>query len=390
MTDADYRAYDAERDEAAVGPLLWQAFGGDAETSARWLGEVGDYSWVLTEDDRVQACLSLYPMGHWFAGRSVPALGVAGVAVDRTARGRGVGTRIMEEAVRQAHADGIALSSLYAAAQPIYRRVGFERAGHLYVVHADLARIRPLDRSLPIRPGTEDDEPALEGVERRRARDNDGNIDRSDIFWRRTRSPGGKAVETYVVEEDGEPTGYVRVRYVNGKEGVQLNLSDLVATTPGAARRLLAFLGDHASQMKRARWIGHPTEAVQSVADSLCFDVKVGDVWMLRLTHVESALAARGYPAGLTTELHLDLTDDLCPGNAGRWLLRIDDGAPTVERGAGEGRVRLDVRDLAPIYSGHQHPRAARTSRAVEASDVDLDALAAAFAGRAPWMQDAF
>lgn len=390
MTDYDYRPYDAERDAAATNRVLWQAFTGTQETATRWLAQVGDHSHVLTVDGEVQAVLSGYAFGHWFGGRRVSALGIAGVAVERTARGHGVGTRIMQAVVRDAHARGIALSSLFPAVQPLYRRVGYERAGHTYVVQAHLDKLAPLDRTLPIRPGTNDDEPTLEALERRRASIHDGNIDRDVVMWQNARTPRAKPADTYVVEEGGSPTGYLRMRYVDGAKGTFLSVSELVATTPRAAGRLVAFLGDHAAQVATARWLGHPTEAVQTVAtDQRAFEAKVGDVWMLRITHLANALAERGYPAGLTTELHLDVTDDLIPENAGAWLVRIDDGGATVERG-GEARIRVHVRDLAPLYSGYQSPFLARASRSIEASDEDLARVAAAFAGRAPWMQDSF
>jgi predicted acetyltransferase len=271
----------------------------------------------------------------------------------------------------------------------VYRRAGYERAGHTYMVNCRLRSVAPVDRSSTLRRGTTDDEPALEELERRRSRSHDGNIDRTPFMWRRTRDTNPLSRETFVVEEADGITGYVRVRQTRPQGNVQLSLKDVVATTPGAARRILAFLADHASQIEDASWFGHPSDPLQSVADTLCFDVRVCDVWMLRITHVESALTARGYPSAVSAIVHLDLEDDLCPANAGPWTLHIDEGVPTVERG-GEGRVRLHVRDLAPIYSGYKHPLALRATQRIEGTDDDLRTLGAVFAGTAPWMQETF
>jgi predicted acetyltransferase len=389
MTGHTYRKFDDGADRAAAARVLSHAFGGSLEDSNRWIDETKDVTRVHENGGVIEGVLSLYPMGHWFGGRSVSAWGVAGVAIDAAARGRGAGTRLMCDAVREMHDEGIALSALYPAVQPIYRRAGYERAGHLYLTDVMLESIAPVDRSLPIRRGTSDDEPALERLESERGSRNDGNVDRSEMMWKRARSPGGKETETHVVEEDGAITGYVRMRHIQVDRKRWLSLLDLTATTPGAARRLLAFLADHGSQIEKGRCFRAPTGPVQSVADSLCFEVKVGDVWMLRITHLENALTTRGYAPGMAAEIHLDVEDDLCPGNAGRWVLRVQDGTGTVERG-GEGRVALHVRDLAPIYSGYQHPLVARTGRSVRGSDADLAALGAVFAGGSPWMQDAF
>lgn len=389
MTAPTYRPLEPDRDMDVVARILSLAFGGNADDTRSWVDSAKDHVRVLGDGATIHGALALYPMAHWFGGRSVSARGVAGVGVSPESRGRGVGTRLMHAAVQEIHDEGTALSALYPAVQSLYRRAGYERAGHLYLADLRLREVAPVDRSLTLRPATADDEPALEALEAARARVNDGNVDRSDIMWSRARRPHGKPTEAHVVEEDGALTGYLRVRHltVDGKRW--LSVPDVAASTPGAARRILAFLADHAQQIETARLFHAPSCPIQSAADSLCFRVKVGDVWMLRITHLENALAARGYPPGLTAEVHLDVKDDLCPANAGRWRLHVADGHGTVERG-GEGRVALHVRDLAPIYSGYQHPLVARTARRVSGSDDDLRTMGAVFAGTGPWMQDAF
>jgi len=389
MNDHTYRPYDPERDADAAVRILSLAFGGDEADTRGWLDPVAEHARVLEEDGRLLGALALYPMAHWFGGRSVCARGVAGVGVDPGARGRGVGTRMMRDAVREIHDEGVALSALYPAVQSVYRRAGYERAGHLYLADVVLREVAPVDRSLPIRLGTPDDEPALEALERERARCNDGNVDRSGLMWSRARKPNGKDTEAHVVEEQGRITGYVRVRHLRVEGRRWLSVPDAAASTPAAARRLLAFLADHSQQIEKARLFHAPSDPIQSAAESLCCRVKIADVWMLRVTHVEKALTARGYPPGLTAEVHLDVEDDLCPANAGRRVLRVAAGRGTVERG-GEGRVALHVRDLAPIYAGYQHPLVARTARRVDGSTEDLRVLGAVFAGATPWMQDAF
>jgi predicted acetyltransferase len=389
MAERPYRPFRPDDEMDAVARLMTKAFGGPEDSSRSYLARAADFVRVAAKGGDVTGGLALLPMGHYVGGRVVPAEGVAAVAIDPSARGGGLGTRLMRAAVEEMHERGTAISALYPAAQPIYRRAGYERAGHLYVVNADLNRIAPIDRSAVLREGREDDESSLERLEAERAAANDGNLARSAYMWRQAREPHGQPTYLHVVEEEGRITGYARVRYVHVEGKRRLAVSDLVASTPGAARRLLAFLADHASQIEKARWLGHPSDPLQMAADSLCFDVKVGDVWMLRIVHVENALAGRGYPRGLTTEVHLELEDDLCPANAGRWRLRIDDGAPTVERG-GSGRVGMHVRDLAPIYTGYVHPLALGATRPLRGSTRDLEGLAAAFPRGAPWMQDAF
>lgn len=389
MAERLYRPFRPEEDGADVVRLMTTAFGGTEETSCTWLDRGGAFLRVADGARGIEGAVALLPMGHYFGGRLVSAQGVAAVAVSPGARGGGFGTRLMRAAVEEMHAAGTAISALYPAAQSIYRRAGYERAGHLYLVDVHLGRIAPVDRALTLRPGTEQDETTLERLEAERAAAHAGNLERRDFLWRQAREPNGKPTDVHVVEEGGQVTGYARVRYIHVEGKRWLSVPDIVASTPGAARRLLALLADHASQIEKARWLGHPGDPLQMATDSLCFDVRVGDVWMLRITHVENALRERGYAAGLTAEVHLELEDDVCPGNAGRWLLRVEDGSPTVERG-GDGRVAMHIRDFAPLYSGYLHPLALRAARPVQGTERELRRLAAVFPPSGPWMQDAF
>src|SRR5439155_7675595 len=118
-----------------------------------------------------------------------------------------------------------------------------------------------------------------------------------------------------------------------------LAVSDLTALTPGAGRRLLAFLAAHRSLADRAIWNGSPAEPLLGLLAEQHFEVVGVERWMLRVVDVARALEARGYPAGLEAELQLDVRDDRLPGNAGRWVLEVSEGRGRVRSG-GRGRVR--------------------------------------------------
>ena len=110
--------------------------------------------------------------------------------------------------------------------------------------------------------------------------------------------------------------------------------------------------------------------------------------WLLRLCDVQAALEQRGYPP-LTTKLQFDVADAAMPENAGRYLLELDGGEARVSRG-GEGRIRLDVRALAAVFSGFSHPREMQAAGLLAASPEDLALLGAVFAGPRPFLLDSF
>ena len=78
------------------------------------------------------------------------------------------------------------------------------------------------------------------------------------------------------------------------------------------------------------------------------------------------------------------------PANAGRWTLRVEEGRGRVERG-GRGRIALDARGLAALYSGfHGADTLAAFGRLKASAPEDLATAVALFAGPTPWMPDMF
>ena len=112
--------------------------------------------------------------------------------------------------------------------------------------------------------------------------------------------------------------------------------------------------------------------------------------WMLRICDVGAAIEARGFPAGFTLQLQLEVMDDVIPENAGRWRLAIGGGGHAEATRGGRGRVRIDARGLASLYSGRSSAHELARAGLLSGPDADLDALSAAFAGPAPWMPDMF
>jgi predicted acetyltransferase len=190
--------------------------------------------------------------------------------------------------------------------------------------------------------------------------------------------PRGLEGYTYLIQEKRQLYGY------------NLTLGDLCVSTPQAARRMLAFLGDHRSMTEFATWNSGPHDPIfQLLPEHAPEMLTLGNYWMLRITHVERALEARGYPRQLETEVHFRITDDVVPGNDGDFVLRVTGGRGEVRRG-GKGSVRIDVRGLATLYSGLRSPEGIRLAGQIDGSEHDLATAGALFAGPAPSMSDMF
>ncbi|WP_373048314.1 enhanced intracellular survival protein Eis [Vulgatibacter sp.] len=369
-----------------------ESFAVPAEEERRWLDKVGLQNVrVLHEGSTPVAGLSLLPdFGQYFGGRRIPCAGIAGVASDARSRGRGAGTALMRAAVQELHGRGIPLAALYPATQPLYRRAGFEGAGGRWRIRVDPAHLDLADRTLPLRAIGEEERPALAELHRQSLRAGNGGIDRSGYLWERVFHPGGQATAgTGVVGTSGALEGYVIGLQVHAGEGNELRLTDLVATTPQAATRLLTFLADHRHQIAQVSWHGAAADPLLALVREQKARVELAAVWMLRIVDVAGALASRGYPEDLVSELHLEIFDEVVPENRGRFLLEVAGGVGRVRPG-GEGRLKLHVRGLAPLFSGWMAPEAIALSGLLEGDETERRRARSIFAGPAPALRDFF
>jgi predicted acetyltransferase len=71
---------------------------------------------------------------------------------------------------------------------------------------------------------------------------------------------------------------------------------------------------------------------------------------------VDAAAALEGRTYGVgghgNSRLTVDLRDDYCPWNAGRWSLDVADGRARVTRTDGEADLAMDAADLGSLFLG--------------------------------------
>ncbi len=378
----------AERELAQYARACALAFiGRPPEAYRDWIAKgVGLANALVARDEHgeVMGGASLVPMGQFFGGRSVPMIGVAAVAVAPEWRGRGAAVAVMREAVREMRARGAAISVLYPALQELYRLVGFEQAGARYetAVPGRLINIRGREPGLRVRTVAGGDDPAIRAAYAAGAAPVDGHLDRGEYIWTRVRDFRGVKAEGFVIEAQGgaieayiffsqRATDHPTLRH-------NLNVHDMAAATPRAARHLLGFLADHRSMTESIVWHGPAAGPLHALLPEQVYRVALHEHWMLRVIDAPAAFAARGYPPGLAAEAHLEIGEDpLVPENAGRWVLRVRDGRGSLERG-GSGAVRVSLRGLAPLFTGHLSARSLRLAGHLQAEDADLAGLEAA------------
>ena len=390
MAASEYARDDSELEQFA--PLVAWAFGDTVASALKWLqGVTPPAARLLRHAGELRAGLCEIPMGQWFGGARVEMLGVAGVSVAPEARGKGFAKRLMLEMLEQARARRVALSTLYPATVTLYRNVGYELAGTRYRYSAQLARLPRWRSELELAPLTSARESEAEAMYRKLACEQPGTLDRGGYIWNRVRGPETDPPRGVIVEGPRGAEGYLYVKQLAAAEFTHdLLVRDLVVTTSDAARRLLTFLADHRSTCARALWYAGPVVSWLFDFPERVFDVTLADYWMVRIVHAAAALEQRGYPKALVAELDLEIEDSTLPDNSGRSIVRLADGRATVERAAGHGRIRIDIRGLAALYTGFATPAALGRARLLTADADDLELLGAAFGSGAPGLGDYF
>ena len=211
-------------------------------------------------------------------------------------------------------------------------------------------------------------------------------------MWDRARSPLAKTIRGFGFFAGDALEGYVYMLTEDGESGPphhDVRLTDLAGATPRALRAILRFFYDQRSLAEHVSFRTGPEVPVLSLMREHRYDQELVLDWMVRVTDVERALSARGYPRSVHTEVELDVRDEIVEKNAGRWTLCIDGDDVEVGRG-GRGRAVLDVRALAPLYTGYLSATSLRRLGFLDAPDDATAALDEIFRSPMPGMCEMF
>lgn len=91
----------------------------------------------------------------------------------------------------------------------------------------------------------------------------------------------------------------------------------------------------------------------------------------------------------MDAELHLDIKDELLSENNGQFVLTVSQGRGEVKRG-GKGELQLNIRGLAPLYTGLFTPDRLQLAGQLQASETALAIATKLFTSSEPWMSDRF
>ena len=263
---------------------------------------------------------------------------VTAVGVQATHRRRGINTALMRYQLDELHERGEAFATLFASEGGIYGRFGYGLASMLGEVDVQTDRsafvpgyepsghIEFLEREAAL--------PAMRPIYDTARRRRPGMLDLDETWfawrwWLRSRDRDSPLFHAIHRDQRGEADGYV-VYTVNHEwpdsiPHLQLEIRELIATTPGAFADLWRFVFD-VDLVRRVKAWNRPVDEPLPwmMAEPRQLKTRVVDALWVRLVDVPAASALRGYAAA--GRVTIGVEDHFCPWNEGTFSLEVDEG----------------------------------------------------------------
>ncbi len=354
------------------------------------------------EDGQVVGSGGVFPFETGIPGGLIRAAGVTLVGVLPTHRRRGIFGNLMQTQLEDIHERGEPIAYLWASEDSLYGRFGYGIASFCgdidmrrdrVAFHRDFepsGRVRLLDTEEAVEP--------FSTIQRAAAARHPGMFVRTPEWWsaRRLADPewgreGGGEMVRALLALDGRPAAYALYRmHFSAERGIPngfTSVIEAVGDSPESTREIWRYLLD-IDWMARIRAYLLPLdhELFLLLRDPRRLQFELRDGLWVRVVDVEAALNGRSFKPG--EPVVLEIEDELCPWNAGRWRVTSEG----VERTDAEAEVALPVTALGSAYlGGFTFGELARAGRVEELVDGALDRADGLFrADRYPWCPEIF
>ncbi len=345
------------------------------------------------DGDQVVATAAWHTLALSLPGTTATVAGVTWVSVASTHRRQGLLRALMTQQLADVRGRGVAVAALWASEPGIYGRFGYGPAS--WQVGAAIARgttfTRPVDTTglrVMVSPTADDLRPAYDTALSHRP----GWFARSPEWWayRLMDHEGVRGGQTSLrAVLDGE-RGYALYRtkaeWGPGGAGGSVTVGEVVATDPQTEARLWRFLLDLDLVVTVKAWaLPVDSPLLHLVTDVRRLQARLGDGLWVRLVSVAEALPLRRYATDL--DVVLDVTDEVCPWNAGRWRLTSVGDDVRCTSTSDDADVALDVRELGAAFLGGTSLADRATAgfvREVTPGALARTSVAFGWSGRAP------
>lgn len=222
---------------------------------------------VAEVDGRIAAHVRIFSRRMLVRGVPMSAGGIGSVASHPSARGLGLPTALLHDAIDVMERDGMPVSFLFTGIPAFYERLGWRIVRQAGIdADASEAAATPHERGYAIRRIVADDVPALLRLYRRATAGSTGAVVRTRRTWRDAQIwLGEDARGCLCAEWAGRPVAYIRCR--SRDFGYQVLEAEAVRGHEAAIAALLAVAGKRAAALKQLIAMYAPMDA--PLADAL-------------------------------------------------------------------------------------------------------------------------
>ncbi|MBZ9742170.1 MULTISPECIES: enhanced intracellular survival protein Eis [unclassified Mesorhizobium] len=366
-------------DAPKIARLMSWAFGFGKARSDEYIAHVGLGSLRLLrgESGQPEACAALLETAHVFHGKPVPAANIAHVAIAPERRGQGLAVPFVDALCAQALGKGAAIATLFASTRPVYRKSGFELAGHEIVYEAETSSL-PAASKLGFER-VELSDPRLAVAYAAKAGREAGLLSRGAAHWNELRREPTDALAAYLAE------GEAAYLILDMGDEACLLVRDWHAASSEAAQGVLSFLARFRSVYPVVRWHGGPQDDLVAAMPDKGWRLAHQEEWLLRVLDPAAALRQRGY--------HVDnmrLALRIGPAEAALEI-EIRDGVVEVrEATGGSPTIAVQAPAFVQIFTGFRSASKLAQYGQVTGDRAAIHLCDQLFAGPSPWVAEHF
>ncbi|KZL51718.1 acetyltransferase [Nodularia spumigena CENA596] len=386
-----YSTLTDKKDIQQLGSILEQCFimsSGDSEIYMKRLGR--DKLRAIYQDQQLVGGLATIPMGQWWGGQCVPMTGIAAVGIAPEYRGSGAAIALIQNTIQELYQQEVPISVLYPATQRLYRKAGYEQGGSYCIWEISTDNIQVKELSLLLQSVAPQNYLIFQDLYQQQAKFTHGYLNRHPAIWQGLTQPDAQeTVYGYLIGDKDQPQGYIIFTQERTQNGTILKVRDWTMLTKAAVQTFWSFIANHRSQIDQVQWKSSLVDSLTLLLPEQTAKISDHKRWMLRIIDLVKALEMRGYPPGVSDQLHLEVKDDLLPANNGKFILSVADGRGEVTKG-GKGELQLDITGLAPLYTSLFSPQQLQLTGKLQATQTALLAATQIFAASSPGMVDFF
>jgi len=341
-----------------------------------------DWTMCAFVDGEMATTMGVFPFTVRLNGAPVKMGGVTSVGTLPQYRRQGLLRKVMRQGLETMRDRGQSLAILWASMGAIYQRFGYGLAASQVTYSFD-PRFAQFQQ--PRQPGgrvtmrdMDDAYPIIKQLYILAASERNLHIHRARALWDAGVFRPWNKERVYIAVYDnaaGEPRGYIVYRTAEGQHAGPapaqvMTVMDFVALDMDTYIALWEYMRGHdlVGKVEMSNCVGEDDPAPDLLLEPRMLNRRTSDAIWMRVVDTEKALPQRPY--GDRGEIVLGLpTDDLCPWNAGNYLLETDGQTTEVRRTERAAGVTLTPNALASLLSGHRSATRLERAGLIEAEN---------------------